>query len=345
MPCLKSGVVMLSKVLAKTIAAAALAATLGLPIRQAAAADAVTVQLDWVVRGNHAMFFVGKEKGFFAKNGIDLTEIRKGTGSPNAMRFVGNGTADFGFGDLPTLAVARSQDVPVVAVAAVNQRSPLAMVSLSKTVMLKSPADLKGLTLGIAPAGMTFIKTFLAANGMSEKDVTINSVSPPYESYLLLGRVQSVIGYIDAEVPELEAKAGGPGSLSILPGADHGWAAYGSGLVASEKMIAEKPDLVQRFVTAYKEAFDFVAAHPEEAAEITAKAAPGYADKKDVLLAQIKADIASTFTSADTKAHGLGWMTKDQWAQTLKTLGDQGMLKKAVAVDTVFTDKFLGSGS
>jgi len=40
---------------------------------------------------------------------------------------------------------------------------------------------------------------------------TMSTVSPPYESYLLLKRVQVVPGYIDAEVPELEAKAGGAG--------------------------------------------------------------------------------------------------------------------------------------
>jgi len=109
------------------IKAVTLAAFVGaLSLSNAAlAADKVTVQLDWVVRGNHAMFFVGKEKGFFRKNNIDVSEIRKGSGSPDAMRFVGNGNADFGFGDFPTLVVARSQDVPVVALAAVNQQSPL----------------------------------------------------------------------------------------------------------------------------------------------------------------------------------------------------------------------------
>ena len=338
---------MLRRAALHAVALVALAGSLGLPMRAAWAADAVTVQLDWVVRGNHAMFFVAKEKGFFAQNGIDLTEIRKGTGSPDAMRLVGNGNADFGFGDLPTLAVARSQGVPVVAVSAVNQHSPLAMVSLKKTVELKAPADLKGLTVGIHPAGSTYIffKAFLAANGLTEKDLTVNSVSPPYESYLLLGRVQTVAGYVDAEVPELEAKAGGAGSLSILLGADYGWTVYGSGLFASEKMIAEKPDLVARFVKSYTQAFDYVVAHPDEAAEITAKAAPGYAEKKDVLLAQIKADIASTFSSDETKAHGLGWMTKTQWEQTLKILSDQGVLKSVPAVDAVFTDKFLGGGA
>ena len=103
------------------------------------------MQLDYVVRGNHAMFFVAKEKGYFEKQGIDVTAIQKGTGSPNAMRLVGNGNAEFGFGDLPTLAVARSQDVPVVALVAVNQHSPLGMLALASKHKLTKPQDLKGL--------------------------------------------------------------------------------------------------------------------------------------------------------------------------------------------------------
>ena len=82
---------------------------------------------------------------------------------------------------------------------------------------------------------------------------------------------------------------------------------------------------MKRFVKAYGEAFDYVIAHPDEAAAITAKATPGYEDKQDVLLAQLKADIASTFTSDDTKAHSLGWMTKEQWQQTLRVMTDQGV--------------------
>ena len=252
----------------KIVAALGLAAALASP---AWAADKVDVQLDWVVRGNHAMFFVARDKGYFKDNGIEIGEIRKGSGSPDTMRLVANGNAQFGFGDLPTMVVARAQNVPVVAIAAVNQRSPLGFISLASVKTLKTPADMKGMDIGIHPAGSTYIffKAFLAANGMKESDFTISTVSPPYESYLLLKRVQLIVGYIDAEVPELEAKAGGPGSLSILLGADYGWKVYGSGLVTSEEMIKDKPDLVKRFVTAYRKAFDFTMQHPDEAAAIT----------------------------------------------------------------------------
>ncbi|MGN6571359.1 MAG: ABC transporter substrate-binding protein [Pseudolabrys sp.] len=313
----------------------------------ALAADKVSVQLDYVVRGNHAMFFVAKKKGYFEKQGIDVTAIQRGTGSPNAMRLVGNGNSDFGFGDLPTLAVARAQNVPVVALAAVNQHSPLGMLALSKSHKLTKPQDLKGLNIGVQPSGSTyvFLKAFLAANGMSLDDVKQSTVNPPYENYLLLGRVDTVPGYIDAEVPELEHKAGGPGSLSIMQGSDFGYAVYGSGLFTSEKMIAEKSDVVQRFVNAYMQAFADVVKNPKEAADIIVEMNPEYADKKEVLVKQIEADIKGTFFSADTKAHGLGWMTKDAWSKTTQILLSQGAMPKAIEVDGAFNDKFLSGAN
>lgn len=334
---------MLKRTFLSALGGLSLLAAAGLPTDPAMAADQVSVQLDWVVRGNHAMFFVAKEKGYFAENGIEVTEIRKGSGSPDAMRLVANGNAEFGFGDLPTLSVARSQDVPVVALAAVNQRSPLGFISLAKTVKLEKPSDLKGLNLGIHPAGSTYIffMAFMKANGLAEGDVSISTVSPPYESYLLLGRVQAVPGYIDAEVPELEAKAGGPGSLSIMLGSEFGYDIYGSGMFTSEKMIAENPDLVRRFTAAYQKAFADVIADPAGAAAIVAKAVPGYAEKEKVLLAQLEADIKYTFTSDETKAHGLGWMTLPTWQKTIDVLAAQGAIKKPIEADKVFTDAFL----
>ena len=325
------------KILAFTVIAAV---TLG---SAAQAADKVGVQLDYVVRGNHAMFFVAKEKGYFEKQGIEITAIQKGTGSPNAMRLVGNGNAEFGFGDLPTLAVARSQDVPVVTLVAVNQHSPLSMLALANKHKLTKPQDLKGLNLGVQPSGSTyiFLKAFLAANGMTMDDIKQSTVTPPYENYLLLGRVDAVPGYVDAEVPELEAKAGGPGSLSIMQGSDFGYVVYGSGLFTSEKMIAEKSDLVQRFVNAYMQAFADVIKNPAEAADIIIKANPEYAPKKDVLVKQIEADIKYTFFSNETKTHGLGWMNVDTWQKTVKLLVDQGAMKVTIDPAKAFADKYL----
>ena len=226
---------------------------------------------------------------------------RRGTGSPNAMRLVGNGNADFGFGDLPTLARGALAGRAGRRARGGQPAQPTRMLALANKHKLTKPQDLKGLNVGVQPSGSTyvFLKAFLAANGMSMDDIKQSTVNPPYENYLLLGRVDAVPGYLDAEVPELEAKAGGAGSLSIMQGSDFGYAVYGSGLFTSEKMIAEKSDVVQRFVNAYIAGVRRRHQNPEEAAEIIVKANPEYAQKKDVLVKQIEADI-SRHSSAPT---------------------------------------------
>ncbi|MBV2157030.1 hypothetical protein EUC41_27800 [Achromobacter denitrificans] len=307
------------------------------------AADDVTVQLDWVVRGNHAPFFVAKEKGYFTDQGINVTAIRKGTGSTDALRLVANGNADFGFADLPTLMVGRSQGVANSALLAVNQKTPLAIISLKKHFDLKNAAQLKDANIGVHPSGSTyiFLKAALAKNGLSLANIKQSTVSPPYENLLLLNRVNVVPGYIDAEVPELEHKAGGPGSLSILHGEDLGIQSYGSGVFTSDKNIAQRADLVQRFVAAYSKAFADVVQNPEAAADTLIKSNPEYKGKKEMLVAQLRADLDFTFFSDQTKTHGIGWIDPALWRSSAAIFKEQGALAGSFDDTQGFDTRFL----
>ncbi|WP_088141831.1 ABC transporter substrate-binding protein [Achromobacter xylosoxidans] len=307
------------------------------------AKDAVSVQLDWVVRGNHAPFFVAKEKGYFADQGIDVTAIRKGTGSTDALRLVANGNADFGFSDLPTLMVGRSQGVANSALLAVNQKTPLAIISLKKNFDLRNAKQLKDANIGVHPSGSTyiFLKAALAKNGLALADIKQSTVSPPYENLLLLNRVNVVPGYIDAEVPELEHKAGGPGSLSILHGEDLGIRSYGSGVFTSDKNIAQRPDLVQRFVTAYAKAFADVIQDPEAAADTLIKNNPEYKGKKEMLVAQLRADLDFTFFSEHTRTHGIGWIDPALWRSSAMLFKEQGALSPSFDDTQGFDTRFL----
>jgi NitT/TauT family transport system substrate-binding protein len=320
------------------------AGLLGLLGTGAHAADRVTVQLDWLIRGSHAMVFVANQKGYFKEQGIEIAAVRTGTSSSDALGLVGTGRADFGFADLPTLVVSREQGVPAIALVAVNQKSPLAMIALAKRRILKSPKDLQGLNIGVQPAGSTyvFLMAFLAANGMRLADIKETTVAPPYENDLLSGKVDAVPGYIDAEVPVLEARSGGSGSLSILLGSDFGYTVLGSGLFTSERMIAERADLVRRFVKAYVKAFADVISDPEAAADSIIRANVD-APPKDVLVQQLEADIKHTFLSNQTREHGIGWMTGEQWRETARVLAEQGVLKKPVEIDRVYDTSFIES--
>lgn len=311
------------------------------------ALDQVTVQLDYEVRGNHGIFFVARELGYFEEEGIEIEAINKGSGSPDALRLVGGGGADFGFADLPSLASARAQEVPVKALAAVNQVTPLAMCSLADNVELTSVDDLKGLTMGVHPAGSTYVfyEALLATNGIDRSEIDEVTVTPPYENYLMQNQVDAVVCYIDAEVPLLEKAAGGEGSLSILLGSENGYDAYGSGMFTTDELIENNPDLVQRFTNAYLKAFEYVNENPEETADIIAKSAPELADNADLFVSQLQADIDHTFTSPATEASGLGAMEESMWESTLDILTDQGVIKTepptaADVFDATFVDEY-----
>jgi NitT/TauT family transport system substrate-binding protein len=302
---------------------------------------AVRVRLDWLLRGNHAVFFVAREKGYFQAEGLTVTAIEPGEGSPSTMSLVGRGEYEFGFGDLPSLVVARAQGVPVTALAVVNQRSPMALVALRGTG-LRRPRDLEGKTVGIDPSGSTYVfyRALLAANRVDRAKITETVVPLPYEGLLLDREVQVIVGYVDAEIPEVEAKAGGAGALEIVLGADHGYDLLGSGLVTGEALLRERPQLARAFTRAFLRGFRDVVAQPREAVEMLIKHQPDLAPRRDVLLRQLEVGARSTFTSADTKAHGLGWNPPARWQVTHGTLLRLGVIDKPVT-GLLYTNEFL----
>jgi NitT/TauT family transport system substrate-binding protein len=58
------------------------------------AADDVRLRLNWMYYGSHAPFALGKDKGYYKDEGINL-DIRSGNGSGSAHRLVANGDSDF----------------------------------------------------------------------------------------------------------------------------------------------------------------------------------------------------------------------------------------------------------
>jgi NitT/TauT family transport system substrate-binding protein len=311
----------------------------------AEAADSITVQLDFTyIRGNYAPFYVARDRGLFKDENIDVTEIRLGRGSADTAQRIGKGTSEFGFADLPTTMAVRSQGAPIKALFATNAVSPLAMLSLNEKARLKQPKDLEGQSIAVTPALSTyyFFHAFAAANGVDLSKVTEVSAAPPYEPLLLAGRVSALPGYIDAEIPILAAHAGGYDKLDILRGEDYGYKAFGTGLITGDKILLEQPDLVARFVRAYQKALKFTIDDPAAAVESLMAADPKL--DRSTLLAQLRADIESTFTNESTRKCGLGYMDPARWASTLDVLTTQKVISNVPKLDDVYTNKFIGGG-
>ena len=94
------------------------------------AREKVTLLLNWYTYSEHAPFYLGKERGYFDQEGIDL-EIQEGRGSGVTVQAVAAGTATFGYADVPTMMKAASKGAPVTAVGVALQTSPMSVMGFA----------------------------------------------------------------------------------------------------------------------------------------------------------------------------------------------------------------------
>ena len=80
-----------------------------------AAAEKITLGVDWQIFGRHAGFVVAQDKGFYKAEGLDVDVIR-GYGAADAVKRIAAGTITAGTGDTGALVISRSQGIKVKAV-------------------------------------------------------------------------------------------------------------------------------------------------------------------------------------------------------------------------------------
>ena len=302
----------------------------------------VRVKLDGPLRGEHAIFFVARDKGYLQAEGVEMV-IEEGGPALNTLLIVSQSKFEFGFADLPSLVLARAAGVTVRALAVVSQKSPWSLVALKGTA-LATPRDLEGKVVGVDPGTPSFIfyRALLAAHRVDRAKITEVPMTRPYPAMLLTRKIQVMPAEIGGEIPELEGAVGAQG-LEILRGTDWGYDVLGGGLFTSLRLLKAAPDVARRFTRAYLRAFRDVIDQPREAVAILVRSHPALAERADLLLRQLEAGIRSTFTSEDTKAHGLGWNPPERWQHTHDTLLRAGIIAKPInPVTSLYTNEFLG---
>jgi NitT/TauT family transport system substrate-binding protein len=111
------------------------------------AQDAVTLQLKWVTQAQFAGYFVAKDKGFYAEEGLDVTILPGGPDIAPTQVIAGGG-ADVVIDWMPSALAAREQGVPLVNIAQPFKSSGMMLTCLKETGVA-SPADFKGKVLGV----------------------------------------------------------------------------------------------------------------------------------------------------------------------------------------------------
>ncbi|MDQ0468810.1 ABC transporter substrate-binding protein [Labrys wisconsinensis] len=130
---------------------------------------------------------------------------------------------------------------------------------------IKTPQDLKGKRIGTqwpSFSGVWFAIDWLTKHGVTKDDVTIVPVpQAQYEQVLQQGGIDAIIAYSPLDI-QLRRKGG---YRQLFSSADiAGRFITRGGTMASDKFIAEHPDLVKGYVSAIADAADWANAHPAE---------------------------------------------------------------------------------
>ncbi len=257
------------------------------------ALDKVVLQSDWLPSGDKAPPYVALQEGFFAQEGLDVT-ILSGRGAVEALTKTATGAADVSTGGLGALmSAAVETPLPVRAVYSVYTKPPesLFTTQASKIATIK---DLVGRSVAASALSSSRVvwPLVLKQNGVEEQQIKMKFVdAAAIVPMLAAGQADAISTYLTtAPAVEKILQAAGK-QLRVLPWSDFGLEGYSTALFASDKMIASRPDVLKRFVRAYRRGVAFTVANAEAAAVDIKKSAPDISLDASVIADQVRAAI------------------------------------------------------
>ena len=239
--------------------------------------------VDAVIGNNfgHLPMFVGVEKGFFKKHGVDvrLKVVNTGTDMVNAMQ---KREVQIGDMSVTTFLKARHGGDPFRVIGIIqndatrsNADEPLAIVARKDSgIRPGNIEDLKGKRVGLAHAQTSdeYFKMVLAKRGMKYDDVTIvNIMAPPALAPALKeGKVDAVVSWEPFNTVVLDQV---PESYTVIRGG--GYLSYIMVATAHEPTLQSSPEVIRNFVAGLAEASQYTRQHRDEAVAIFVKWVPG----------------------------------------------------------------------
>lgn len=313
------------------------AATLALSAGLAAAQEKVTYLFpapDFLPA--FAPFQLAQSKGYFADAGLEVAfQVGKGGADVATQVAVGNADLGGGIGDTPIIVRANGLDIRGVGLLGGRGLTQLAWRTDSG---ITGPADLKGKSVGVLSFQDTTYYNLLgvlASAGLSKDDVDIQAVGPGGIIQLsIAGNLQAMSG-----VPEWIAAIQGAGvEMGQMP-VDEVFPAMAQAIIASDKTIAERPEVVRGFVGAVLKAIDDIVADPAQAAKEYTAAVPQHAGKEAEIEAIMRAYAEKVYPEAPNQPRGS--FDPERIAAVQKFYIDAGIVTTAVPVEDLYTNDFV----
>jgi NitT/TauT family transport system substrate-binding protein len=292
----------------------------------------IRLPLGYIPNVQFAPLYVAVEKGYFRQNGIEIEFDY--SFETDAVALVGANELQFAVVSGDQVLLARAQGLPVVYVLAWYQDYPVSVVSKLGQGIL-TPGNLAGKKIGLPGLyGTSYIglRALLSAGGLTESDVTLDSIGYNQVEALVSDQEQAVVVYTTNEPIQLRKMDYQIDEIKVRD-YDH---LVSNGLITNETTLNQEPDLVVKMNQAILKGITDTIANPDEAYQVCLKYVEGLAEadqviQKEVLNASIEF----------WKAERLGYSNPSAWQNTQKVLLDVGFLTQPVDLNKAYSNDFL----
>ena len=253
------------------------------------AKDSLTMMLNYTVNGAVAPFYLGKAKGYYDAEGINL-KLMEGHGSGPTVQAVATHNVDIGYADFSTMVKVAAMGAPVKAIGVLMQENPTSVVGLAEK-NIKTPEDIKGKTVAVAPgdASSQLWTMFMNKVGLKDSDFkTITGNPQTTINAVITGQADLLVGFATIPLISVEQATKKPARAILF--ADYNVNVATLSIIARDDMIKDNADLLKRFMRATAKAVNDSEKDPAAAVDALLKTLPA-AGSRDTMIRTLKATI------------------------------------------------------
>lgn len=302
------------------------ALTLALLTGSPAAAQDLSLMLDWFVNPDHAPIIVAQELGFFADAGLTV-DITAPADPSDPPRMLASGQVDLAVGYQPQLHLQVHEGLPLTRVATLVA-TPLNCLTVMADGPVQSIADLKGRKIGYSVPGMetALMGAMLDRAGLSLDDVELVNVGWSLSPALMTGQVDATLGgFRNFEMTQMRLE-GAEGRCLFVE--EQGIPAYDELILLANPDTMDR-DATARFVAAMERGAHYILNHPDKAWQLFRDA---YPDLDDELNRQAWSATLPRFSQSP------GAVDHGRYARFEVFLRDAGLIDTALPVSALATD-------
>jgi NitT/TauT family transport system substrate-binding protein len=296
--------------------------------------------------GPHAFFFLAKERGWLAEEGIDLTFV-PGNGAATIVPRISQESFDIGYGDMNALveSIALNGEEAPIGVWATFNTCPFT-IAVRADGPIWTPRDFEGRTISGSPTDAA-LKTFPALAAQTEINVSKVTIIPSraglragVEDMLTDRAHDGVFGFVNTIIAAIAGSTKAtPEALRFINYADWVSDLYANTVMVSRRLAKEHPKIVAGLVRSFNRGLVVMLEDIDAGLKAVQREAPGM--DLEVQKTRLLGTLHAEMSNPEGATLGIGDVDDNRLARAIRLVALSSGLPGIPQVREVFDRSFL----